>query len=97
ALTIDVDPGDPEELRDANLDERTDVELHALNAKGVPVTLEIRHYAYVHTRAKISKSSQRAFRKYGDFAWRLRVPANGRKVLAYRFEQPSAPDTDDDE
>ena len=35
---------DPKKLRDAKLAERADVELRAFNAKGVPVTLEIRQY-----------------------------------------------------
>ena len=30
--------------------------------------------------ATITESSQRAVRKYGDFAWRLRVPANGEQA-----------------
>jgi len=93
SLAIDVRRPDPEELRDAELSERADVELRAFNAKGVPVTLEIRQYAGAYMPgATIPKSSDRFRRKYGDFAWRLRVPANGTRVLTYRLEMPDVAD-----
>jgi hypothetical protein len=92
-LTLDVRRPAPEELRDAELAERVDVELRAFNAKSVPVTLEIRQYADDYmSGATIPKSSARFRRKYGDFAWRLRVPANGTRTLTYRLEIPNAPD-----
>ena len=94
-LEIHVERPTPAELREAKRTTLADVELRALNAKGVPVTLEIRQQADEYMRgAAIPKSSQRTFRKYGDFAWLLRVPANGSKVLTYRLEIPAAPADD---
>ena len=62
--------------------------LRALNAKGVPVTLEIRQYAdaYHAQCADPERRVRRTGRKYGDFAWRLRVPANGARLLTYRLD-----------
>ena len=94
-LEIHVERPTPAELREAKRTTLADVELRALNAKGVPVTLEIRQQADEYMRgAAIPKSSQRTFRKYGDFAWLLRVPANGSKVLTYRLDIPAAPADD---
>jgi hypothetical protein len=90
-LTIEVDQADAGELRDANLDDRADVDLRAFNAKGVPVTLEIRQYVNEYMGdVTISNSSERFFHKYGDYAWRLRLPANGTGALTYRLEVPVA-------
>jgi hypothetical protein len=64
--------------------------LHAFNAKGVPVILEILQHDDEYTPgATIPTSSQRNFRKDGNFAWRLRVPANGTQTLTYRLETPA--------
>ena len=90
-LEIGVKSADPDELRGTGLDFRADVELRALSAKGVPVTLEVRQFLNEYTAdSTIPKASQRTGRKYGDFAWRLRVPANGTKSLTYRIEAPIA-------
>ena len=91
-LEINVERPSPAELRDANRAELADVELRAFNAKGVPVTLEIRQHFDAYTPGvTVPNSSQRLFRKYGDFAWRLRVPANGTSALTYRIEAPATP------
>ena len=89
ALDIHVDAAGKEELDASNLEARADVELHALNAKGVPVTLEIRQYRdSYYADAKIAKASRKAGRKYGDFSWRLRIPANDSETLTSRIELP---------
>jgi hypothetical protein len=88
-LEIDVAQASTEQLRETKLDERADVELRAFNAKGVPVTLEIRQFVAGYTPdAVLAQSSETFSRKYGDFIWRLRVPANGTKQLIYRVETP---------
>jgi hypothetical protein len=86
-LEIDATEATRDELRNFGLEERTDVELRAFNGKSVPVTLEILQYGGDWANAKIQKSSQRVGRKYADFAWRLRIPANGSKILTYRIER----------
>jgi len=93
-LEIDATEATRDELRNTGLDERTNIELRAFNAKSVPVTLEVLQYGGYRPNARISKSSQRVRRKYGDFVWRLRVPANGSKTLIYRFEQPKDADSE---
>jgi hypothetical protein len=85
-IVVGVDHGDPEQLRDANLAQRTDVALRAFNAKSAAVPLEIRQY--VGTGVSLVKSSASSSRKHGDFVWRLRVPANGTRTLSYRLEAP---------
>jgi hypothetical protein len=88
-LEIDVAQASNEQLRETRLDERADVDLRAFNAKGVPVTLEIRQLvAGYMSDAVLAQSSEAFSRKYGDFVWRLRVPANGTKQLIYRVETP---------
>lgn len=89
AVSIGVDPTAPEVLRQQRLAYRADVELRALNAKGVPVTLEVlQQYDAYTPNTRILNASQRAGRKDGNFAWRLRVPANGTQLLTYRLEMP---------
>jgi hypothetical protein len=90
-LTIDVAQADSGELKELNLGDRADVDLRAFNAKGVPVTLEFRQYVGQWMgEVTIPKSSRPAHRKYGDYAWRLRVPANSSRSLTYRLETPVA-------
>jgi len=92
-IELDVVRASPEELRDRNFAGAFDVELRAFNAKGVPVTLEIRQHVDAYMPGvTIPASNHRFGRKYGDFAWRLRVPANGTRLLTYRIEMPEAPD-----
>jgi hypothetical protein len=63
-----------------------DVELQVMNAKGVPVNFEVRQYIEDETTdTKIENSNHRVGRKFGDYAWRFRVPANGSDSLTYRF------------
>jgi hypothetical protein len=94
-LEIDANAGSPEELREKALEERADVELRAFNAKNVPVTLEIRQQIESYRPDPILSNSSDLFRrKDGNFVWRLRVPANGMKVLTYSVEVPKPPDTE---
>lgn len=95
-LDITVEPASPEELNLAELENRADVELRALNAKGVPVTIEIRQFIdQYRANAKIPKSNLKVSRKNGDFAWRLRIPANGSGTLTYRIDMPEEVDPDE--
>jgi hypothetical protein len=56
------------------------------NAKGVPVTVEIRQQTgYFMGQMSIPTASRRPFRKHGDFAWRIRVPPNADGTLTYRL------------
>jgi hypothetical protein len=38
---------------------------------------------------RILNASQKTGRKYGDFSWRLRLPANGAGTLTYRIDMPT--------
>lgn len=56
------------------------------NAKGVPVSVEIRQQVHGYTAdAKIAHASHRTRRKFGDYAWRLSVPANAADTLDYEI------------
>ena len=91
ALDIDVDDQLAETALSDCCADRADVELRVLNAKGVPVTLEVRQGSIRRSTASLHRegASHRAGRKFGDFAWRLRVPANGDATLTYRLEDRS--------
>jgi len=91
-LEIDATSPDNEELRELNLLSRTDAEVRAFNAKSMPVTLEIRQH--VEGNSVLSNSSDLFRRKDGNYVWRLRVPANGMKVLTYRVEEPRPPESE---
>ena len=88
-LEIDAASTGPEELRELNLRGRTDVEVRAFNAKSVPVTLEMRQN--IDGDSVMSNSTDLFRHKNGNFVWRLRVPANGTRVLNYRVELPQPP------
>jgi hypothetical protein len=93
AMDITVNSATTDELDASNLEARADVRLRALNAKGVPVTIEVRQENdRYHPNAKIVKSNRRVGRKFGDFAWRLRVPANDAETLTYRIDMPKEAD-----
>ena len=90
-LGLEISIGRPpaEVWQDASITKLNDVELHVLNAKGVPVTVEILQHDDAYTPGlAVQKSSERTFRKHGNFAWRLRVPANGTQVLTYQLVTP---------
>jgi hypothetical protein len=62
-------------------------EHRVMNNKGVPVEVEIRHgWSESFTDVEVRRSSARAGRKYGDYMWRLTVPANETRVLTYELE-----------
>ena len=89
-LEIEAREATREELRTAGLDGRTDIEVRAFNGKSVPVTLEILQYRSGWSNEKVQRSNHRVGSKYGDFAWRLRIPANGSRILTYRIERTKA-------
>ena len=63
-----------------------DAAIRIANAKGVPVTVEIRQQTgYFMGQMSIPTASRRPFRKHGDFAWRIRVPPNADGTLTYRL------------
>jgi hypothetical protein len=64
-------------------------EIRIDNAKGVPVTVEIRQQMHEHNaNAAVARASHRAMRKHGDLAWRIRVPANSGATLSYELHRP---------
>jgi hypothetical protein len=64
-------------------------EIRIENAKGVPVTVEIRQQMHEHNaNAAVARASQRPMRKHGDLAWRIRVPANSGAMLSYELHRP---------
>jgi hypothetical protein len=62
-------------------------EHRVMNNKGVPIEIEIRHgWSESFTDVDVRDSSAPARRKYGDFMWRLTVPANETRLLTYELE-----------
>ncbi len=79
ALEVEVDEGD----------DFADAEIRIANGKNVPVTVEVRQeFDEYMTGALISRASHRTIRKYGDFAWRVRVSANSAEILRFRLRIP---------
>jgi hypothetical protein len=89
-VEIDATPAKREELLEVNLLERTDVEVRAFNAKSVPVNLEFRQN--IDGDPVLTNSTDLFRRKDGNFVWRLRMPANGTRLLNYRLEWPKPPE-----
>jgi len=74
-----------------------DARIRIANAKPMPVTVEVRQTTENDAaRATLVKSSARMYRKKGDLAWRVRVPANTDGALTYRLRMPQPKDDDDD-
>ena len=98
ALEVRFQDGEEESRAGETLAEIAEARIRIANAKGVPVTLEIRQPVnrYI-AEAKVTKSNYRMFRKFGDFAWRLRVPANSAAELNYRLRIPEPPEEEDDD
>ena len=62
-------------------------EHRVMNNKGVPIEIEIRHgFSESFTDVEVRRSSAQAGRKYGDYMWRITVPANETRVLTYELE-----------
>ena len=71
-----------------------DIVVRAYNAKAWPVLLEVRQPANdLEMAYRVSRSSHRPGRKFGDLMWRVTVPANAVGELRYRLR---AEDTDQD-
>jgi hypothetical protein len=88
-LEFEVTYVNREDLLKLNLRDRTEVEVRTFNAKSVPVTLELRQY--IDRDSVLTNSTDIFRRKDGNFVWRLRVPANGTRVVNYRVEWPMLP------
>jgi hypothetical protein len=88
-LELEVTYTNREDLRNLNLRDRTEVEVRTFNAKSVPVTLELRQFI---DRDSVLANSTDLFRPRNEYyVWRLRVPANGTRVVNYRLEWPMLP------
>jgi hypothetical protein len=62
-------------------------EHRVMNNKGVPIEMEIRHgWSELFTDVEVRRSSAPAGRKYGDYMWRITVPANETRLLTYELE-----------
>jgi hypothetical protein len=62
-------------------------EHRVMNNKGVPIEVEIRHgFSGRFTDVDVRRSSAPAGRKYGDYMWRISVPANEARLLTYELE-----------
>jgi hypothetical protein len=58
-----------------------------MNNKGVPIEIEVRHgWSDRFTDVDVRDSSAPARRKYGDYMWRITVPANEARLLTYVLE-----------
>lgn len=56
------------------------------NAKGLPVSVEIRQQVRgYNANARVESASHTTRRKFGDYAWRVRVPANATELLEYKI------------
>ena len=96
-LAVDVDE-DTEKRKGEDVADLADVRLSVLNAKSVPVTIEIRQVVDAgDAGARIVKSNHRVGRKFGDYAWRFRVPANGDGSLNYVLRVPYPVEEDEDD
>jgi hypothetical protein len=82
---IVVDRGTEEDRHGEEVAEFADVVFNVRNAKPMPVTVELRQMLDNGALdSKIVASNHRVSRKFGDFAWRFRVAANGTETLTYR-------------
>jgi hypothetical protein len=62
-------------------------EHRVMNNKGVPIEMEIRHgWSELFTDVEVRRSSAPAGRKYGDYMWRITVPANETRLLTYDLD-----------
>jgi hypothetical protein len=62
-------------------------EHRVMNNKGVPIEMEIRHgWSELFTDVEVRRSSAPAGRKYGDYMWRITVPANETRLLTYELD-----------
>jgi hypothetical protein len=88
-LEISVDESDEEDRDGDEIAHVADAEIRIANAKGIPVTVEIRQQLGEYSaNAQIKRASHSTIRKFGDFAWRVRVPANSADTLTYRLRLP---------
>jgi hypothetical protein len=85
----------PQGERAANLAEAG---IRIANAKGQPITIEIRQPSdpYSAGTAQVLQSSVRTYRKKGDYAWKVRVPANTDAALTYRLRVAEPKEADRD-
>jgi hypothetical protein len=62
-------------------------EHRVMNNKGVPIEIEVRHgWSDRFTDVDVRDSSAQTRRKYGDYMWRIAVPANEMRLLTYELE-----------
>jgi hypothetical protein len=97
-VVIDDDPEDFDE-DDA---EAVDVTFQVANAKARPVKLEIRQALPDYfANARVTRSSQRPKKKFGDYTWQLKVAPNSVDTLDYRLvsrdEDEEAAETGDED
>jgi hypothetical protein len=86
SLDIRIDSDSARKEKDGNNVTLANAEIMIANAKGVPVTVEIRQtlHRYI-ANAQVVRANHRTLRKHGDYAWRLRVPANTADTLTFRL------------
>jgi hypothetical protein len=88
---------DHDDDEDEDMAEFHDAEIRIANAKEMPVTVEIRQQLHEDTaHATVARSNHRTKRKFGDFAWRVKVPANAASMLSYRLRLPEPAEEDED-
>lgn len=93
-LDMDVDEVSQQNPFEGTQTHIANAQVRISNAKGVPVDVEIRQYLHEFiANAKVSRASHRTLRKFGDYSWRVRVPANSAGTLSYRI---SYVETDED-
>jgi len=83
ALEVSVD----EDAAKESDEEFVDVELRVSNAKGRPVTVEVRQQLPEDIAIRVERANHRTGRKFGDYVWRLKVPANSVESLTYRLRE----------
>jgi hypothetical protein len=97
ALEIEFVQGKEEDKDGETTATLADARIRIANAKPMPVTVEVRQTTENGAaRATLVKSSARMYRKKGDLAWKVRVPANTDGALTYRLRVPEPKDDDGD-
>ncbi len=97
ALEYAIDRGEETDAEGARTARLVDAQVRIANAKELLVTVEIRQSLHDYTaNATVVRSNHRTTRKFGDYAWRVKVPANAATTLTYRLRVPELDEDDED-
>jgi len=83
ALEINVD----EDAANESDEDFVDVELRVSNAKARPVTVEVCQQLPEDISIRVERANHRTGKTFGDYVWRLKVPANSVEALTCRLRE----------